>query len=186
MILLVHYGGFIMRKLFVLCFVFCMAISGAYASNSKYVNYDPYEGELKNQVLETKTVSNAGISIEKKKLKPVSNLVDYAMCFEYIIKNDTGHDIVITSVEAKEKISQGGMFGRSLIPQKSDFIPGLSIAKDIQEDRETGRFMRSLPQNEKIKAYDSMRVLIVAPKSSENPATFSFESNRRPVTIRVE
>lgn len=186
MILLVHYGGFIMKKLLVLCFTFCLVVSTAYAANSKYINYDPYEGELKNQVLETKTFSDGGISIEKRKLKPVSNLVDYAMCYEYIIKNNTGHDIVIANVEAKEKITQGGMFGRSFIPQKSDFVPGLSIAKDIQEDRESGRFMRKLPANETIKAYDSMRVLIVAPKSSNNPATFSFESNRRPVTIRVE
>ena len=175
-----------MKKILTLCFVLGLVISNAYAANSKYVNYNPYEGVLKNEVLETKTYSNAGISIEKRKLKPVSNVGGYAMCFEYIIKNNTGHDIVIVNVEAIEKITQGGIFGRSLIPQKSDFVPGLSIAKDIQEDKESGRFMKKLPQNERIKANDTMRVLMLAPKTSNNPATFSFESNRKPVTIKTE
>ncbi len=174
-----------MKKLLTLCFVLCLVISSAYAS-SKYVKYTPYEGELKNEILETKHVSDAGITIEKRKLKPVSNVEGYAMCYEYIIKNNTGHDIVIVNVEAKEKITKGGMFGRSLIPQKSDFVPGLSIAKDIQEDKESGRFMKNLPENETIRANDTMRVLMLAPKSSNNPAVFSFESNRRPVTIKVE
>lgn len=175
-----------MKKLLTLCFVLSLVISTAYGSNPKYVKYNPYEGELKNQVLETKTYSKADISIEKRKLKPVSNVGGYAMCYEYIIRNNTGHDIEIVSVEAAEKITQGGMIGRSFIPQKSDFVPGLSIAKDIQEDKESGRFMRTLPKNERIRANDTMRVLMLAPKSSSNPAVFSFNSKNQPVTIKAE
>ncbi|MBR6163890.1 hypothetical protein IKQ26_08390 [bacterium] len=174
-----------MKKIFAVIFVLCFVISGAYASG-KYKLYDPYEGELKNEVLETKNVSSSDISIVRKKLKPRSNLANYSMGYEYIIKNNTGHDITIKRIDSADRITSGGAFGRSFIPQKSDFVPGFNIAKSIQTDNETDKFMRRLPENETIKANDSMRVLLLAPRTEKHSATFVFNNKGKEVSIPVE
>ena len=172
-----------MKKILAVCFVLCLSLAYGYG---KYVKYDPYEGELKNEVLGVMTYSKSNITIEKRKLKPISNLQSYATCYEYIIKNQTGHDITIKHIDAREKITQGGMIGRSFIPQKSDFIPGYSIAKTVQTDKESNRFMKAFPENETIMANDSMRVLMLAPKNSQNPVTFTFNSNNSEVVINAQ
>ena len=93
-------------------------------------------GELKNQVLETKVASGANITIERKKLQPMSNVASYAYCYEYIIRNNTGSNIIIRNVDSADRITAGGAFGHSQIPQKSDFVPVYGVIKGVKTDVE--------------------------------------------------
>lgn len=174
-----------MKKFLLLCLVICICIPCCFA-NEKYRNYKPYMGELKNEVLETKSVTNNKITIVRKKLQPVSNVASYAFCYEYIISNNTGVDIVINNVTSQDRITLMGAWGRSQIPQKSDFVPVYGIVKGVKTDVEKNRFTKQLPENETISAGDTMRVLTLAPKSINHVATFNFMVNNKNVSLTVK
>ena len=170
-----------MKKFLVL--LLSLLIIAPCAIASKYRDYKPYMGKLDNQVLDTKTFAKGKVSIVRKKMKPVSNVATYALCYEYIISNNTGKDIEITNVLSADRITLAGAWGRSNIPNKSDFVPGYGIAKGIQTDKEKNRFTKKLPEDETISAGDTMRVLMLAPKSKAHQATFNFIVDGKNVSI---
>ena len=174
-----------MKKFLLICLVLCICVPCCFAGG-KYRDYKPYMGELKNEVLETKSVTNSKITVDRKKLKPMSNVASYAFCYEYTIKNNTGHDIIINNVTSQDRITLMGAWGRSQIPQKSDFVPVYGVVKGVKTDVEKNRFTKKLPENETIEAGDTMRVLTLAPKSINHMATFNFTSNNKKVAITVK
>lgn len=175
-----------MKKILVLLLIAASSFSYAYAKEQKYVKYRPYMGKLDNEIIETNKVSKNKISIERRKLMPVSNVKTYAFCYEYIITNSTGSDITIQNVKSSDFISLWGAAGRSNIPNKSDFVPVYGIAKGIQTDKEKNRFTHKLPENEIIKNGDTMRVLTLASKKLNPSADFIFTVNGKTVNITVK
>ena len=174
-----------MKKILLLFLIICICVPYCFAKG-KYNKYNPYMGKLKNDVIETKNVSNSKISIERKKLQPISNVASYAFCYEYTITNNTGRDIIINNVTSSDRITLMGAWGRSQIPQKSDFVPVYGVVKGVKTDVEKNRFTKKLPENETIAAGDTMRVLTLAPKSINHVATFNFTVNNRKVAITVK
>lgn len=172
-----------MKKILSVTAAVLILTAAAYAG--KYRMYHPYEGELKNEIISTQTVAKSDISIEERTLKPISNVANYALCYEYIIRNNTGKNITINNVTSADRITPGGAFGRSNIPQASDFVPGYGIFKSVQTDKELDRFTERLPENETISANDTMRVLMLAPRKEDHKTTFNFTVNNRPVSILV-
>lgn len=174
-----------MKKFLLICLILYICVPCCF-SKGKYNKYNPYMGPLKNEVLETKNVSNSKISIERKKLQPISNVASYAFCYEYTITNNTGKDIIINNVTSSDRITLMGAWGRSQMPQKSDFVPVYGVVKGVKTDVEKNRFTKKLPEDEVIMAGDTMRVLTLAPKSINHVAIFNFTVNNKKVVITVK
>ena len=169
-----------MKKLLILFFMMIMFVQTAQAE------YDVYKGPLKNEVIDTVTVSKYDIQIERKKMKPTTNVASYAMCYEYIITNNTKNYVTVLTAESEDRITAGGAFGRSQIPQKSDFVPVYGTIRGIKSDIEMDRFTHPLPKNEVILAGRQMRVLTLAPRKQNHVMTFYFliDGKTLPITVK--
>jgi len=151
-----------------------------------FAEYKVYNGKLKNEVLEVKKVNQNKILIERKKLAPISNVKFYAFCYDYLITNNTGKDIILNNITSADRITLAGAWGRSQVPHGSDFVPGYGIAVAIKTDVEKNRFTRRLPENETIEAGKTLRVLMLAPKKVNHVSTFSFKVNNKNVLMTVK
>lgn len=170
-----------MKKIILLFMVLALFTSASFAAK-----YEEYEGTLKNEVLEVKTINQNQISIETKKLEPKGHVASYAYGYEYLIRNNTGRDIILNRVISDDRISHGGAWGRSQIPHGSDMVPVYGLVKNIKTDVEQNRFTKDLPENEIIRAGGTLRVLMLGPKKVNHVATFYFNVNNQnvPITVR--
>ena len=155
-------------------------------NNSQYVSYNPYLGNLRNQVLETSTTIQNNITIERKKLKAKGKVKHYTYEYVYDITNNTGSDIVIKKVASAEFIGLTQIAAYTSIPRGMDFVPIYGIVYGVQTDLEKNKFTRPHPTNETIKNGATMRVLALS-KLQDNPiADFVFIINNKEVTITVK
>ena len=116
----------------------------------------------------------------------MTNVASYAFCYEYNITNNTNGNITLLNAVSADRITSGGAFGRSQIPQKSDFVPVYGIIKGVKTDVEMDRFTKPLPSNEIIRAGERMRVLVLAPKKEQHVMTFNFLIGNKNVPITVQ
>ena len=148
-----------------------------------YKNYNPYMGNLRNKVLETKTINQNNILIERKKLKAKGKMKHYTSEYVYNITNNTGKDIIIKKVASSDFIGLTQAAAYAAIPRGMDFVPIYGIVYAVQTDIEKNKFTRPHPINETIKAGDTMRILSLA-KLQDNPVTdFIFIIDNEEVTI---
>ena len=95
-------------------------------------------------------------------------------------------DITIVNIASSEFIGLSQIAAYTMIPRGMDFVPFWGIVYGVQTDLEKNKFTRPHPQNEIIKAGDTMRVLALA-KLHENPvADFNFISDNKDIKITVE
>ena len=134
-------------------------------------------------LLKQKTINQNQITIEIKKLEPNGHVASYAYGYEYLIRNNTGGNIVLNSVTSEDRITHGGAWGRSQIPHGSDMVPVYGLVKNIKTDVESNRFTKDLPEYETIRAGETLRVLMLGPKKVNHSATFLFNVNNRNVSI---
>lgn len=154
--------------------------------NSTGQTYKPYKGRLRNKVLETTLTEENNIVIERKKLKAKCKVKHYTYAYEYLITNNTEKDIIIENVASEHFIGLNQIAAYTLIPRGMDFVPIWGIVYGVQTDLEKNKFTRPHPQNETIKAGETMRILALA-KLAENPvADFNFISNNKNIKITVK
>lgn len=154
-------------------------------NNSKYNKYNPYSKNLKNTVIETVEITQNNISIERKKLIPKVKVKRYMYAYEYTVKNNTGKDITINNVASADFIGLTQIAALCTIPGK-DYIPLYGIVYAVQTDLEKNKFTRPHPQDEIIKAGDTMRILALAKKDVTPSADFIFTIDDKKTKITMK
>ena len=153
-------------------------------NNKEYNNYTPYSKKIKNKVIATITISEQGIQIIRNQYKPKYKVKKKANEYEYIIKNNTGKNIIINKVASNEFIGLTQIASYCLIPQWQDFIPLYGLIYGIQTDIEKNKFTRPHPINEIIKVGASIRILALS-KPQDNPtADFYFTIDNKKTFIQ--
>ena len=154
------------------------------SGKNEYKNYNPYMGKIRNKVLETRSIENNNILIERKKLKAKCKVKHYTYEYVYNIRNNTGKDIIIKKVASPEFIGLTQIAAYTLSPRGMDFVPIYGLVYGVQTDLEKNKFTRPHPIDETIKAGASMRILAMA-KLQDNPiADFVFIIDDKEITIK--
>ena len=160
-----------------------ISVNGVKIENNKY---NPYDKPIKNRIIRTTTYSSKNVDFKVNKLKLKSaKLKNYAYGYEIIIKNNTGKNIVLKSVNSADFIGLAEIAKQVVKLNGVDFIPVYGIIAGVKTDVEKNRFTRPFPKNYILRSNEDVRILGISEILVEPIVDFIFIIDGKEITIQL-
>lgn len=148
-------------------FVMALIVSILAFSNVSAAEYKPYSKPLKNELVESLSLSQDDITVIRNQYIPKTRLKRNVDSWEYLITNNSDKDIVLEKIETNNCLSLTQSAHWAIIPSWEDFIPLYGIIRGAQVDIEKNKFTRPLPLNVTIKPEETLRILTMTDKNKK-------------------
>ena len=188
-----------MKKFTTLVVMALLAIACCNSANAavdiKWINtmpYEPYNGKIALEKVQSEIFNQNGIKIEKNVYK-FEHAYKIGIPYEYIITNQTSKDLLLKGIDSKYHANKNitrkshwcRMMGREL-KYWQVWVPFYSLVYQVNHpiDYEKNPYWRDFPKNYTIKSGETLRILAMGLKMDEiQKLIFIFDDNGQELKI---